>query len=287
MTKEITNYGKSVRTRLLDIAKQSNYDYMQILLRYLHERLLYRLMQTPYADNFYLKGGALLYAYEQYAARPTRDIDFLGQHISRSVEIIKKVFEEIADVKCPEDGVTFDAKSIQTEEISLDKEYNGVKVTIVAYLDTINKPISIDIGFGDVITPQAEIIDYPILLDDKPSCPIKAYSMETVIAEKFEAMITLSEANSRMKDFYDVYHLLTTREFDIEILTEAVIATCHNRQTQWVVDHPLFTESFATNPLRNSQWKAYLKRIKVTDEIPFSYVMETISKYLQPIISKI
>ena len=96
MTKEITNYGKSVRTRLLDIAKQSNYDYMQILLRYLHERLLYRLTQTPYADNFYLKGGALLYAYEQYAARPTRDIDFLGQHISRSVEIIKKVFEEIS-----------------------------------------------------------------------------------------------------------------------------------------------------------------------------------------------
>ena len=283
MNNEPKDFGKSVRTRLLNISKSANYDYMQILLRYLHERLLYRLTQTQYADNFYLKGGALLYAYEQYAARPTGDMDFLGQRISRSHEIIKQVFEQISQVECAEDGVTFDATSIQVEDIALDDEYNGTKVTITASLDTIKQPLSIDIGFGDVITPHAETIDYPVLLDDKPTCPIKAYSLETVIAEKFEAMITLSEANSRMKDFYDVYRLLTTRQFEDAVVAQAIIATCINRKTKWIENHPLFTDDFANNPQRIAQWKAYLKRIKITEEIPFAQVMETICQRLQPV----
>ena len=149
---EKENVAKSVRAKLLNIRDSvPGTEYLQILLRYIQERMLYRLSMSQYRDNFCLKGSALLFAYEKFKARPTKDIDFLGDKISRDKETIRKAFREICAIQCPEDGLMFDngENDIKVEDISLDKEYNGVTVTVTAHLDTIVQPFSMDIGFGD------------------------------------------------------------------------------------------------------------------------------------------
>ena len=145
------NYGKSVRAKLLNISKAEKLGYQLIVIRYIQERLLYRLSQSRFREKLFLKGGALLYAHEQFRARPTLDIDFLGDKISRDKEFVKMAFEEICAVSCPEDGVTFDTESISAEEITVNKEYHGIRLHVTARLDTIRQVISMDIGFGDVI----------------------------------------------------------------------------------------------------------------------------------------
>ena len=206
--KEIKDYGKSVRTRLLTVSKESGIPYMTILVRYLQERLLYRVSQSEFKENFYLKGGALLYAFHQEKARPTKDIDFLGTHISNDRDYIKAVFAKIAEVPCDEDGVKFVADSIEVIDITQEKKYHGARLTMTAHLDTVRQQISMDIGFGDVVTPGPQDLTYPLLLENIPAVSLLAYSLETVVAEKFEAMISLSVNNSRMKDFYDLYRIL-------------------------------------------------------------------------------
>ena len=202
MTKEIKNYGRSVKARLLTLSKESGIPYMTILVRYIQERLLYRVAQSEYRANFFLKGGALLYAFNQEKARPTKDIDFLGTHINNDGEYIKSIFAQIAAVPCNEDGIIFDSDSIEVEDITQDKEYHGLRLTIMASMDSVRQRISMDIGFGDVVTPGPQDLDYPLLLENVPGVSILAYSLETVVAEKFEAMISISVNNSRMKDFF-------------------------------------------------------------------------------------
>lgn len=199
MTK--ADYGKSVRARLLNLAQKEKYDYQLLLVRYIQERLLYRLSQSRFKHCFFLKGGALLYAYERLKARPTLDIDFLADRINRDKNYIKIVFQEICSLECQEDGVFFGTDTLEAKEITINKEYHGVSVTVIAHLDSIKQFISIDIGFGDVIVPKAMSLDYPMLLDEILEVNVMAYSLETVVAEKFQAMISLAGANSRMKDF--------------------------------------------------------------------------------------
>ena len=187
------NYAHSIRAKLLNISKEENVLYQVLLTRYFQERILYRLSVSPYRERFVLKGGALLYAYEHLKARPTLDIDFLGQQISRDMDNIKNVFTKLCDIECPEDGVTFDKTSIRVEEITLKKEYNGVRVHIKVGLDTASQVVSMDIGFGDIITPAPVDLSYPILLETLPEVNILAYSLETVVAEKYHAMIDHAE----------------------------------------------------------------------------------------------
>ena len=147
------NYARSVRAKLLNISKEENVFYQSILTRYFQERLLYRLSVSPYKERFILKGGALLYAHEHLKARPTLDIDFLGQQISRELDNIKETFRNLCDIECLEDGVVFEKDSISVEEITLKKEYNGVRVHVKVGLDTASQVISMDVGFGDIIPP--------------------------------------------------------------------------------------------------------------------------------------
>ena len=204
---EIKNYGKSNRTKLLNLSRQTKgADYNLILLRFVQERFLYRLSLSAYRENFFLKGGALLYAHERFAARPTRDMDFLGDHINRDKENIKRIMLEICCIACEEDGVTFDCgeEDIWLEDITVEQEYNGTRVHMTARMDTIVQPFSIDVGFGDVIVPQPAQLDYPLLIEGLPAVNVEAYSLETVVAEKFQTMIDRGTINSRMKDFFDV-----------------------------------------------------------------------------------
>ena len=284
---EIKNYGKSNRTKLLNLARKTKgADYNLILLRFVQERFLYRMSLSAYRENFFLKGGALLFAYERFAARPTRDMDFLGDHISRDKENIKRIMQEICNIACEEDGVTFECgeDDILLEDITIEKEYNGTRVHMTAHMDTIVQPFSIDVGFGDVIVPQPAQLDYPLLIEGLPAVNVEAYSLETVVAEKFQTMIDRGTINSRMKDFFDVYTILKEDKVDTELLKEAIVEVFANRGTELDVNSVVFSDGFAQDAMRQTMWKAYLKKIKYKDELPFEEVMSIVRERLQPMM---
>lgn len=278
----IKDIGKSIRAKLLNISKAENQPYQLLLTRYIQERLLYRLSQSRFRERFLLKGGALLYAHEQFRARPTLDIDFLGDRIDRDKEYVRETFREICDIPCDEDGITFDVTSLTAEEITENKVYHGIRLHVPARLDTIRQIISMDIGFGDVITPQPEELDYPVLLARVPSVCVMAYSLETVVAEKFQAMIDLGEQNSRMKDFFDVYRILSSGKLDERLLQLAIAATFSNRRTTYIPGHPLFRTEFASDPARIALWKGFLRKIKYQHDLPFEKVIMSIREQLRP-----
>lgn len=280
---EKNNVAMSVRARLLNIRNsETGTEYMQVLLRYIQERMLYRLSMSQYRGNFCLKGSALLFAYEKFKARPTKDIDFLGDKISRDKETIRKAFREICSIQCPEDGLIFDNREhdIMVEDIALDKEYNGVTVTVTAHLDTIVQPFSMDIGFGDIVVPEPQELDYPLLLDDMPEVSIYAYSLETVVAEKFQTMIDRALANSRMKDFFDVYSILSSDNVDEGILSDAIVSVFNNRGTGYNDNHPIFNGEFKNDPIKQTQWNAFLRKIKYKGVLPLNDVVDYISEKL-------
>ncbi|MBQ2951460.1 MAG: nucleotidyl transferase AbiEii/AbiGii toxin family protein [Prevotella sp.] len=279
----MTDAGKSIKTKLWNIAvankrdKNDNQIYQLLAIRYVQERLLYRLSISRYREKFCLKGGALLYAYDRLDSRPTVDIDFLGKNISNNIDVLKGVFAEITAIDSPYDGITFDADKITAEEITVNKEYHGIRLTLVARLDTMVQSISMDVGFGDVITPAPQTIDYPILIQGLPIPSIFAYSLETVVAEKFEAMVTLAADNSRMKDYFDVYRILKFQKLDLHVLKQAIKATFANRNTQLEENHLLFRDDFANDYRRNSYWKGFLKRIKWKEDLDFKDVWTIIT----------
>lgn len=246
------NIGKSIRTRLLNLAKEEKQEYMKVLVRYLHERLLFRISASPYKSHFLLKGSSLLFALNGFKARPTIDIDLLGERISNDRESLKEVFQKVCGVECEDDGVYFDADSLELEPIAVEKKYPGTYVKVVAHLDTIVQQVSVDIGFGDVVTPYPLSLDYPLLLPDVPAVELYAYSLETLIAEKFHTMVDRDESNSRMKDFFDVYQLFTYHEIDKALLEEAIVSTFKNRNTSYRDNLALFTDKFAENETRNA-----------------------------------
>lgn len=283
---EKKNYGKSVRTRLVNLMNETGYKYMYLLARYFNERLLYRVSVSQYKDNFLLKGGSLLYALDGLEARPTVDIDFMADRISRDRDNMTEIFRKIVAIGCDEDGVYFDTESIKPEPITVDKKYPGLRFYVTAHMDTIVHNMSVDIGFGDVVSPCPMTIDFPLLLPNIPSVNLQAYSLETVVAEKFHAMIDRDETNSRMKDFFDCYMLFTQRNISDETLFEAIKATFDNRALAYKPNLKLFSDGFATDKERIIRWKAFLKKIHWKEEIPFPVVMQIIKDRLQPMAMK-
>lgn len=282
MSEEIKNQGKSIRARLLNVAKQENIFFQTILTRYFQERLLYRISQTHYKSNFYLKGGALMYAYEQFSARPTLDIDFLGTDISNDGERIVNAFKEICAVPCDEDGVCFDLTRISAQNITEFKDYHGIRLSIPVSMDTITQVMTMDIGFGDVVTPGAIPLDYPILLKNLPAANILAYSIETVIAEKMHAVVDLADQSSRMKDYYDLHQILSAGQYNPEILKEAIKRTFENRHTEYKSDTMFFRAEFPDNAEMQTRWKAFIRKITSKSELTFSEVVRFLQTTLKP-----
>lgn len=278
------NIAMSVRDRLLNIRNsEPELQYMQVLLRYIQERMLYRLSMSQYRGNFCLKGSTLLFAHNKFKSRPTKDIDFLGDKINRDKESIKKTFQEICSIQCPEDALKFDygPDDIKVEDISLEKEYNGVTVSVKAHLGTAIIPFSMDIGFGDIVIPEPIAIEYPLLLDDMPKVYIYAYTLETVVAEKFETMIDRGLANSRMKDFFDVYTILKAGTLNNDILQKAISSVFTNRGTGYYENHVLFNGEFKNDPIKQTQWKSFLKKIKYKETLLLSDVVDYITNKLE------
>lgn len=279
------NYGVSNKAKLLNITRKTEgQTYMQVLLRFIQERFLYRLSVSEFREHFFLKGGALLYAHERFNARPTLDMDFMGDRIDRDKENIKQAFRAICAIECEEDGVRFDCgeEDVTVEDITLEREYNGVCVHLTAHLGTIVQPISMDVGFGDVIIPEPVDLDYPLLLEGLPEVNVAAYSLETVVAEKFQTMIDRAESNSRMKDFFDVYTILKSGKVDTAVLEEAVREVLANRGTEYMEGHPLFERGFAETEQRQTMWRAFLRKMKYPVALEFGEVMDVITKALKP-----
>ena len=276
------NYGKSIRTKLLNVAKKENIFYQTILTRYFQERLLYRMSQTRYRNNFYLKGGALMYAYERFAARPTLDIDFLGNNISNEGTSIIAAFKEICSVPFEEDGVIFDVEHITAQNITEFKDYHGICLSIPVKMDSIAQVLTMDIGFGDVVTPSPVNLDFPILLEHLPCANILAYSLETVIAEKMHAIIDLADQSSRMKDYYDLHRILKEEKYDSEVLQEAIIRTFENRHTPYDENTMFFRKDFGINQQMEVRWKAFMRKITKATDLSFSEVVAFIQETLRP-----
>lgn len=284
MTRKISNIAESVRARLLNIARAERIDFDALLLRYLQERFLYRLSISKYADKLVLKGGLLLLSLDFPMARPTKDIDFLVQGIDDDIPEVKRVVLDIIHVKC-NDGVDFSKTHIETEKIKEDTEYEGLRLKITGSLGQARKKLQLDFGFGDVITPKARRMTYPTILDtDKPQ--LMVYSIESVIAEKFEAMIKLSLANSRMKDFYDVYLLSKTNNFSLEELSKAINNTFKRRKTELPKGMPyIFTSEFYEDEQRKKQWRAFLRKSNLLQtENDFGNIMKHLHKFLKPVL---
>lgn len=275
----------SVKDRLKKQAKEDGRTMQDELVTYGLERAIYRLSISEYAGRFTLKGGIFLYAlFDGNFSRATMDIDLLAQHISNDAEEMKKVFYNIFSIEW-DDALHFDLDSLDVINITEFKEYHGVKVTIMGYLDRTKVPVSIDVGFGDVIYPERMRMNFPVLLDmEAPE--VYAYSIYSVIAEKFEAFVSLGLANGRYKDFYDIYVLSTNYDLDGKELKNAIIETFSHRETGFD-DIVAFESDFTEDSVRQRRWLAFIKKKKAMMKIEFAEAIEQSKKLLMPIVEAI
>ena len=256
------NVGASVRQRLLNLAHARGQPMELLLTRFALERLLHRLSVSPHRDRFVLKGAMLLAFWFDEPHRATRDVDLLGFG-DAAEDALLATFREVMAVEV-DDGVSLDLKGLRIEAIREEVEYGGSRLRTTAALAGARIPITVDIGFGDAVEPGVEDIDLPVLLD-MPSPHLRAYPPETVIAEKFHAMVVLGRANSRMKDYYDVWMLTSALEIEHERLHRAIGATFSRRSTviPTVVPDGL-SDAFATDPGKQRQWDAFARNLSGT-----------------------
>jgi hypothetical protein len=256
------NLAASVKARLLTKAREANADYSLFLTRYALERLLYRLSISSHSHNFLLKGALLFDLWFDAPLRPTRDIDLLGFG-SADVPDLVSAFESICRIPV-EDGVSFNSKSIRINEIRKEANYAGLRVKLTGQIDTALCAVQVDIGYGDAVTPEAEVADYPTMLHEFPAPRLRIYPRYTVVAEKLEAIITLGMINSRLKDYFDLWMILRSSNLDQSILREAITATLNRRNTPLPQVLPLgLSDEFAKSPLKVSEWNAFLGRNKL------------------------
>ena len=253
------NIAASVRSRLLSIAREQREDFQLILIRYALERMLFRLSCSDAADEFILKGAMLFQVWSGERHRPTRDIDFLG-HGEPSENRFQKVFHDICGIEVDDDGMTFDIASVVVRTMKEAEKYRGIRVKLNAFLDSARIPVQVDIGFGDAVTPNPIAIDYPVILDF-PAPKILAYPCETVVAEKFQAMVMLGISNSRMKDFFDLWKLANQFDFEGKVLSKAIRATFERRETSVPNATPLaLTKEFTQDRQKQIQWNAFISK---------------------------
>lgn len=277
------NIAASVKARLHNVAGQRGEDFNLLLLRYGIERLLFRLSQSPYTDRFLLKGAMLFVVWDEKTHRPTRDLDLLGFGPAEKEDLLQ-VFRVVVTTPVVDDGLLFDPESVRAEEIREDNAYGGVRVRLMGKLGTAEVPVQIDVGVGDAVTPAPEAASFPALLDF-PAPHVRIYPVYTVVAEKFEAMVKLGTANTRMKDFHDVWYLAQRFEFDRAIFRQAIEATFSRRQTNLPQAPEPFTDAFANDPAKQVQWSAFLRRNGLTGITnQFSEVVAVLRQFIEPVL---
>lgn len=261
----VKNIGASVRARINNKAKADNVNTQFLLTRYALERMLYRLAVSEHRDSFLLKGALLFDLWYDVPLRPTRDIDLLGFGMAEIPHLIN-VFEDLCAIEV-EDGINFDAASINAEEIRKDANYSGTRLTVLGIIDGAKCTVQVDVGYGDAVTPAAEMATYPVMLEDMPAPELRVYPQYTVIAEKFEAIVSLGMANSRMKDYFDLWVLLRNADLEPSILEQAVQATLARRGTVMPTGIPVgLSDQFASDKSRVALWDAFVGRNKLNSE---------------------
>lgn len=285
MNDGITNVAASVRARLLNHARQHGDEFQRVLTRYAIERLLFRLSRSDDADRFVLKGAMLFATWSEHAFRPTGDLDLLGQG-NPEPEAIAEVFRRISGVDVPDDGIVFDAASVRVDPVREADKYQGARIRLIGQLGTAAISVQVDIGFGDSVYPAPTRQDFPTLLPHLPQPRVFMYPPETVVAEKFEAMIRFGEANGRIKDFYDLWLTLRTFPFDLSILVEAVSGTLRRRETAFPRNIPVgLTDAFAAIAAERGFWTGFLRRTPPALKPPgFPQLQEELRRFFGPVI---
>jgi len=273
------NLAASIRQRLLNRARQEQETFDAVLNRFGRERLLYRIGISKYRDQFLLKGAMLFALWYDMPHRPTRDMDLLGFGAGE-LFVLERVFREITQ-QLVEDGLRF-SETVKAEEIRKEANYAGARVTLLATLEQARIPLQVDIGFGDLVTPAPEQIDYPVLLEDLNPPRLGAYPVYTVIAEKLQAIVSLGMVNSRLKDYFDLQVLLEREQLDELVLAEAVRRTFAVRSTPLPQQVPMgLSSEFGEDLGKQNQWLAFLRRNEVA-EVPLPQVVALIREALMP-----
>jgi predicted nucleotidyltransferase component of viral defense system len=279
MPDPIRHIGASIRARLLNLSRDSNQSFQMLLTRYALERFLYRLSISPYRDRFVLKGAILMATWFANPFRPTQDVDFLGFG-DQDPDAMLGIFREICAIQI-DDGVIFDTNALAIDRVRDELEYGGLRIKTNATIASAKIRIVIDIGFGDAIEPGPVELDMTVLLD-QPAPRLRSYPRETVIAEKFQAMVMLGRANSRMKDFYDIWALSQAYTFEGDGLPRAIAATFKRRDTAIPAERPdALTEAFANDPAKQRQWEAFLRGIEA-EPVALAQIVEELALLLMP-----
>lgn len=273
----MADIAASVLARLKNKAAESGRSYQLCLQLFCQEEFLRRLEKSKYAENLVLKGGLFLYSLTDFDSRVTVDVDFLLQQIPNTPEQLRGILEEIIAVHTGNDFVTFEIKDVAP--IAVVKKYAGIGVSIVARIKNTRTPFGIDFGVGDVIVPKQEKRKIPIQLDDFDAPTVNTYSLETTIAEKIDAILSLMEFSSRMKDYYDIYYLANKFDFDGKVLTEALRKTFTNREHNFTAEQFERVMGFDDDVAMQKKWKAFVRKIDTkTDD--YSTVLRTIKAFL-------
>ena len=285
MKKGVVNLPASVRQRLLNLATERKEDFGLVLSRYGLERFLYRLSVSQHRDLFVLKGALLLQVWTGETYRPTRDLDLLGKGMPNLS--YQRIFSEVCSQDVEHDGLSFLPKRIRVERIRDEEAYEGVRVLLEARLGNVRIPLQVDVGFGDAVVPAPEELEFPTLLKF-PAPKFNAYPKETVVAEKFEAIVKLGMANSRMKDFYDLWVLAQRFQFESATLAAAIQATFARRKTVLPISLPLaFQTDFYKVPTKQTQWKAFLRKSGLNAESSLEETVRAIGEFVMPIVEGI
>jgi len=279
------NLAASIRARLLAVAKAEKVEFELMLTRFALERLLYRLSISAHRERFLLKGALLFDLWFDEPHRPTRDADFLGFGPA-DLPTMEATFREIAAMKV-DDGIIFDPSTVKAREIRKEADYAGIRMTLLGTLDGARGPIQADIGFGDAVTPAPEETDYPVLLDNLPVPRLRVYPRYTVIAEKFEAIVSLGIANSRMKDFFDLWVLTRHSELDPSILRRAITATFERRTTALPTTTPIgLSDELSADATKQTQWRAFVKKNRL-DAPPLPQVVAHLRTFFDSTLGKV
>ena len=276
----VMDMGAFVLARLKNKAKETGRPFQLHLQLFCQEEFLRRLAVSQYAQNLVLKGGLFIYTLTNFESRATVDVDFLLRQLPGTVEDVKKIVDEIIAVDCGNDFITFTSRGF--EMISPQRKYKGVSFQLVGHIKNTRTPFDVDFGIGDVIVPTSQTRTIPVQLDGFDSPEVMTYSLESTIAEKFDALLQRMELTSRMKDIYDIYYLATMFDFDGRSLQQAIFETLQNRGTDY--DKNSFDRVIALAEDSNIQvrWRQYLRRMKMP-ELDLKEVMPAIDRFLRPV----
>ncbi len=279
-----TNLESSIQARLLNYSRVNKREYGQVLTKFALERLLYRLSQSKHSDNFLLKGALLFDLWFDVPLRSTRDIDLLGFGLAELPHVVG-VFEDLCRLQVA-DGMDYKTESIQADEIRKQANYAGIRVSLLALLGNSRISIQVDIGYGDAITPAPEEALYPVLLDDLPAPKLRVYPMYTVVAEKFETLVSLGIANTRMKDYFDLWVLHQQGKFDNELLRTAIAETFLRRGKPLPKGVPVgLSDEFSGDVQKQRQWLVFLKKNQLA-QLDLGELIDGLREWLMPLIVK-